>query len=114
MSSGYWRTNARLAREVVRRFGLVLLAAGREWGLLPVGKVRRDHSFFERELHDWRRIPFWHPDRWADGSGWRCKGCGVYRANMPTRFTAWAFLLWRVLAALLVLNGLLALLFGWR
>lgn len=44
-------------------------------------------SIFDCE-HDWRRIPFWHPDNWADGWGHRCRKCRVVRDKVWTPASA--------------------------
>ena len=52
-------------------------------------------SIFDCE-HDWRAIPFWHPNRWADHWGWRCRNCGVVRDESPGVWSVRLWLLWRV------------------
>jgi hypothetical protein len=64
----------------------------------------RDYDcFVNREIpHDWRRIPFWHPNRWADGWGWRCGKCGVVRDEdwTPGKARLWlaGIIVWWALA----------------
>lgn len=66
--------------------------------------MRETDCFFTRE-HDWRRIPFWHVNRWADHWGWRCRGCGVVRDESPTVWGVRAFFAWRLVWAALAIFG---------